>query len=153
MGSNTHGGGFMSLSVREHGQRLTIRLERTWGTYGVVVAALALGVYLGRVAYTTSESFRTFFGWNREATLGALLCVLIAFFSWRSEQEVCVLDKERDSVTVERTMPFRTTQRFCLPSLSELDGVSIEDGPDGKTRYKRLALHFESGQTVPVTEA
>lgn len=143
----------MSLVCTQTPKTLRVDVARTLGTYFVLVGAVSLGSYLGMQAYQSySHTLPLWWSINREAAIGAFLCLCIAFFSFVGESEACIIDKTGGTITLERRLPFRSMRQLMCPPLSELEDVSIEKD-DKRARYQRLVLEFESGPAVALTES
>ena len=144
----------MSLVCRrKSGRVLELSVARSTGTYVISAACFVLSLYLLRETYRSYDS-RAALVWSfsREALLGSLLSLFVGYFSLRGEPEVCLIDKEAQTMQLQKYMPFRATRILVAPPLQLLAGVSIEGEPT-KPRYKRIVFEFETGQTIPVTDS
>jgi len=97
----------------------------------------------------------TFEFWSRSAlyywgtSSMSFVCALLSFLG---EEEKAVLDKDQDSVWLEKKLPFRSTIVLSLGKLSDLvDGAGIEIDPT-LPHLQRLVLRFEE-KTFPVTDS
>ena len=144
----------MSLVCRRlSGRVLEVSVARSTGTYVLSGACFLLSLYLLRETYRSYDpNAALVWSVSREALLGFLLSLFVGYFSLRGEPEVCLIDKEAQTVQLRKHMPFRATRILVAPSLQLLAGVSIESEPT-KRRYKRIVFEFETGQTIPVTDS
>lgn len=142
------------LRLDHTGDKLVVRLAPSAGSYGVCVFCSLMAAYLLRLTVLSYDASAQYLWWsfNRESLLGCLVCVAIALVSVMGEVECCVLDHKRDSVLLMRKLPFQSEQRYVLPPLHLVAGVTLETH-EAKPHFERLVLEYKSGQSFPLTES